>query len=528
MLAFWLIGMALATLPFYSTLIPPLSQHFYNLVRMAILADPTAFTRDFVIRWDPMPDLAMDLTVPWLASIMPVEQAARLFILINLVLLTSGTVVLSWVINGRWSVLPLLSFLFVYNRILVRGYANSLFALGLALWALAAHVSLRRMPMLRALVSSFSALAIYLCHLFPLGLFVLVAGGWELGCLLQERITLRRLVRHAAPALLPLVFPLVLLVISSTSQHSDEITFGLLRIREKLKLCLEVLMVGNRLGDALVILGLGGSAILAVARGWLSCQPEWRVTVLALPFVVVMAPFSAFAAYNIIERIALGAVFLLPAILAARPKDHRLQCWVAGGLSLVFVIRIATVAADWRAADQIIQTYRTTLSTLQPGSVLFQFERDISYPSPLRDPAWWNPPLDKVVALATLNGVLVPKLYLKLGQQPVLYNPDNTPLREFQIAQLNRPRPQASDTDLRAWLSEMHDRFPDLRSRFSAVYIAVFDPHRRLTSDLPGTRLISTLPGHRLYEIVDWTALDACYDTAEAQRDVDCAAPGRQ
>ena len=131
--------MAIAALPLWIAPVPPLAQHFFNIVRMAILADPAAFARDFVVHWGVIPDLAMDLTVPWLAAFMPVEQATRLFLLVTFALLTSGALVLSRAANGRWSVLPLLSFLVLYNWILVRGYANNLFALGLTLWALAPH-----------------------------------------------------------------------------------------------------------------------------------------------------------------------------------------------------------------------------------------------------------------------------------------------------------------------------------------------------------------------------------------------------
>ena len=67
----WLIGTVFATLPLLAAPLPPLAQHFFNLVRIEILADPAAYAKDFVIRWDAMPDLAMDLTVPWMAGRCP-------------------------------------------------------------------------------------------------------------------------------------------------------------------------------------------------------------------------------------------------------------------------------------------------------------------------------------------------------------------------------------------------------------------------------------------------------------------------
>jgi hypothetical protein len=133
---------------------------------------------------------------------------------------------------------------------LVRGYANNLFALGLTLWALAAHVSLRRSTPLRVMVSSGSAVVIFFCHLFALGVFALVETTWELGYLLEEGLTPHRVAQHVGAALLPLVLPMVLLALSSSSQDSGVIEFGFLQIWTKLKLCLEVLAVGNRVGDS--------------------------------------------------------------------------------------------------------------------------------------------------------------------------------------------------------------------------------------------------------------------------------------
>jgi hypothetical protein len=189
------------------------------------------------------------------------------------------------------------------------------------------------------------------------------------------------------------------------------------------------------------------------------------------------------------------------AFLRLRPVDLRLQRATGIALALVFLFRIDTITADWRNADGIIQEYRTAFASLEPGSVLFQFDQDTRYVSPLREPDLWNPPLDKIVALATLDGVLVPELYLKRGQQPVLYRQPDASLRVFQYGSDQRQLGEADDVTLRAWLTELSRRFPDLRTRFREVYIAVYDPHGRLSPSLPGTEFVRSLREHRLYKI---------------------------
>ena len=500
----WLIATVVASVPFLTTSIPPLGQHFYNIVRVDILSHPESYVRNFVVQWDVLPDLAMDLAVPWFTKFIPVEWAAWLFTLVELGLLTSGCLVLSRVANGRWSWLPFISFLLLYNWILIRGYDNYLFGLGVCFWAIAAHVALRRTTVARILVSCCSALVIYFCHLFPLAVFALITGTWELGCLLREgRISSRSLGRHAAATLVPLLPPVALLVHSRTGGLHGSTYFGLIHVLSKIDYCIDIFSVGNRAGDVAIVAGLSLFVVIGLILRWWTCEPEFRITVFALPLVVLLAPFDAFASYGVIERCALSFAFLLTALVGLRVSvAPHLQRIGALALTLIFVFRIVTVTEDWRGGRPVIQAYRTTFASLKAGSVLFQYKQDTTYPSPWKDPHRWNPYLDKVVALATVNGVLVPDLYLKAGQQPVLYRSENLALRQFQDESSNRgPDVEADGAMLRAWSTELLDRFPDLQSRFTAVYLAVFDPYRRLPEALDGWQLVATLPEHRLYEL---------------------------
>ena len=497
----WLAATVIASTPFLIVSTPPLNQHFFNIVRLQILADPAAYAKHFEVHWDTMPDLALDLIVPEMATLMSVEQATLLILLATLALLTSGTLVLSRVLNHRWSLLPLVSFLFLYNWILVRGYENNLLGLGLSLWALAAHVALRRSAFMRATVSSCSALLLYFCHLFPLGVFAVIAGSWELGVLLHEGLSFPRFLKHGVVAVLPLVLPLLLLWSSSTGELGGVIRLGLFQVWDKAKLSLEAFAIGNRVSDVVLLASLGLTAALAAGRGWLACEPECRVTVVAIPLVAFVAPLYAFSAWGITERYGVSLAFLLAAFLRLRPVDLRMQRAAGVLLALVFLFRIGTIAADWRAADRIIGGYRTTVDSLEPGSVLFQFDWDTRYISPLRDPDRWNPPLGRIMTLATLHDVLVPELYLKRGQQPVLFRGPDAALRRFQYESDQRELGLADDATFRAWLSELSRQFPDLRQRFSAVYVAVYDPHPHGAPSAPGLELLRSLPEHYIYRV---------------------------
>ena len=244
----WLVGTLLACLPLLITSIPPLGQHFYNIVRIDILSHPASYagkSRSSAGMHCPISQWI--LTVPWLAKVMPVEWAAWLFLVVELGLLTSGCVMLSRVVNGRWSWLPLSSFLLLYNWMLIRGYDNFLFGLGLCFWGIALHISLRRATVARIVVTCCTAPIIYICHLFPLAVFALVIGTWELGCLIEEgKLRIRSLALHAAASLLPLVVPVVLLAHSSTGGLGGSIDFGLIHLRTKVNQWLDVFAMAIR------------------------------------------------------------------------------------------------------------------------------------------------------------------------------------------------------------------------------------------------------------------------------------------
>jgi hypothetical protein len=75
-------------------------------------------------------------------------------------------------------------------------------------------------------------------------------------------------------------------------------------------------------------------------------------------------------------------------------------------------------------------------------------------------------------------------------------------LQAFQSDSNLRSNPTlADDRVLQTWMAQLHERFPDLHKRFTAVYVAVFDPERRLSEFLPGAQIVATLPEHRLYKL---------------------------
>jgi hypothetical protein len=88
--------------------VPPLVDYPDHLARMWILVYGS---ENYVANWHLLPTLAMDLVVPPLAQIMPVEAAGKLFIALTMALLVIAKVVLHRVLHGRVGLWPLCSLL---------------------------------------------------------------------------------------------------------------------------------------------------------------------------------------------------------------------------------------------------------------------------------------------------------------------------------------------------------------------------------------------------------------------------------
>ena len=142
----WVIALAhalliaAALLPLLVVDVPALVDYPNHLARAHILAtasDNPVLQERYVVAWKPVPNLAMDLFVVPLASLMSSYIAGRLFIAVTLLSIVAGTLSLHRVLHGRVGLWPAAIYLFLYNHILAWGYLNNLFGIGICLLALA-------------------------------------------------------------------------------------------------------------------------------------------------------------------------------------------------------------------------------------------------------------------------------------------------------------------------------------------------------------------------------------------------------
>jgi hypothetical protein len=173
--ALFCVLLAITSLPVVLHPWPPMSDYINHLARMQVIAavntDPD-LARFYEIDWQVIPNLMMDLIVPWLLRVMNVYLAGQVYTVTSFVLIASGTIALHRALFRRWSVLPLIAFPLLYNNVFLVGTMNYVFGIGLALWALASWVWLRdRSLALRLLVSMLFIIGLFFCHLFAVGVY---------------------------------------------------------------------------------------------------------------------------------------------------------------------------------------------------------------------------------------------------------------------------------------------------------------------------------------------------------------------
>jgi len=174
----WALLLALAAVPIFSTVLPPLADYPNHLARFYLLAQ--GGNDYYAVRWAPLPNLAGDVIVPALAQAMPLGLAAKVFLVTTFALLTGGTLWLSRVTSGGWRLWPLMSFLLLYNREFLLGFLNYLFALGVALCGTALWLAVERRPSgERMAISSVMALICFFCHISGFSIYAIAIAGLE-------------------------------------------------------------------------------------------------------------------------------------------------------------------------------------------------------------------------------------------------------------------------------------------------------------------------------------------------------------
>jgi hypothetical protein len=413
--ALFLALFVLAILPLTLSEVPPLLDYPNHLARMFLLAHLDAapvLQQFYAVAWRPLPDLAMDATVPPLLTFLPLGVAGKVFIGATFLLLAGGTALLQRVLFQRWSAWPCLAFLLLYNRMLLWGFLNYLFGLGLALAALAAWIALRRRSVVwRLIFGCGAALAIYFAHLMAFGIYGVLIVGYEIGQWRRRQGSIADL----AVAALPFLPPLLIFIATAGAVSASRIVFG--NPGRKLDLLFSVFDNYSRPFDvACFVVAVVGLGIL-YGRRWARLAPEmtWSLALLGVAYLVM--PSEIFTAAGADHRLPLALGLLLVGVSRFDPPRAAIRRTVYGAALALFLLRLGVVAVEWQAAGRVYAALLRGLDTIEPGSrVAVGFPDQAVHVDAI-------PLLHLPVLAVARREAFVPTLFASAAQQPIRLTP---------------------------------------------------------------------------------------------------------
>jgi hypothetical protein len=340
---------AAVAIPVLTHPLPPISDYINHLATDHVVdvidRDPD-LSRFYRIEWQPIPDLMMDLVVPFLHHFISIYAAGQVFFIAIFAAILSGALAVNRALLGRWSVLPLLAAPFLYNGVLLVGVMNYMFGIGLALWGFAAWVAMRERPWpARLAVSTAIVMGIFFCHLYALGLYGLALLAFELHRVWQRRREGLSPFLGLVAMGLPFLPALALLLAGPTGDSAGVPAYW--DLSGKLDgLTLAISMYYPEIAYGLVV-ALALAAVFAWRRSLLRVHPL-GVALLVVGGVVYLAmPRAIFAAHLADQRLPIALLFMLIACISVDLTDRRLYAGFVALLGLLLTLRLGEVELVW-------------------------------------------------------------------------------------------------------------------------------------------------------------------------------------
>jgi hypothetical protein len=408
--------LGLSAVPVFSTVLPPLVDYPNHLARMHLLAEGgDAF---YAVHWAVLPNLAEDLIVPPLARVLPLDIAAKLFLVMIFALMAGGVICLNRVATGGWWLWPLLGFLFLYNRVLLWGFVNYLFGIGVALGGTALWLALeRRRWWLRVPSSSLAAFACFLSHLAAFGFYTLVILGVEALPAVDELRARqwRAFGRRIAIAAPQFIAPTVLLL--GVRHDAPRGTVSYAGVWRKADLLFSVFDNYDRAFDLVcfaMFLALIGRLVWTRRLGM---GPRLATAAGIVFAAYLLLPSQMFGGSGADRRLPIAFFLLLIAASAPRFASRRVAAAVGMVAAAILVIRLGVIEGVWRKADRIYSADLGGINALPRDSKLA-----IAQP-----PSLFHvvpvPEVHLAVLAIPRREAFVPTLFAIPGQQPVAFKP---------------------------------------------------------------------------------------------------------
>lgn len=388
----------------------------FYLIGGAAAAKP--LSEFYAINWILTPNLASELLVPALASLMPLETATKLFLTIAAVMWVLGPAMIQRALFGKIGPAALAGALFAYNANFTWGFFNYYFGAGLAFLVFAAWIA-RRGKLTASTLAAFAVAvtAVFFSHLFATCLLFALIACFELGAALHERafepkaLALRAL--SVAAAFLPAALAFLFFKAPAGSDGAVEFNYAD--------------TIGDRFGSTIqwyysepAYLLIGGLAILILAGlfyGRIRVHTAMKFVVIVLAVLTLVAPEWALGGWGVNLRLpaVLGAVTFAALDFRIRPRPAMVfsaaALAVAGGAA-------TALTGDWLARDAQYREFRTAIKDIPEGAKIMVV-LDGEALDDMPDQPYWHMAEFAIVD----RGAFTPLMFTTKGQHVVQLKP---------------------------------------------------------------------------------------------------------
>jgi hypothetical protein len=378
-----------------------------------------------------LPNIAFDAIGLGLVRFVGPETAGRMFFGLTLVLTLWGILALNRVATGRWSLVPLVSALLLYNLISTLGFFSYAFGLALVPWALAARLRLERSPPLAGfLLGAAFGMILLFCHAFAFGVYAAVSAGFGLAALVGRRISFAGALARALEIVLPMGLFLVMSMGSEGQVHYLPHFFQV-----KLVGVIESITCGSMTGDIALVAGVMAFVLLAAARSRVRLAPAFAPGLAALFALYLALPFELGSAANVDKRMPIAIALVALASLDVHIRRGAASFWLTGLVVAALLVKQGALAVLWRTFDPVIDAAVASLEVLPAGSVIMRSECHPEASTILSLYRKWQPPMTHVAALASFDDTrFVASNWAIPGQQPITIKPPYQDYNRLQAA----------------------------------------------------------------------------------------------
>lgn len=406
--------------PFFLVYPPPLLDYPNHLARMYIINSLNAseyLSVYYDIDWGILPNLAMDVIVRFLASAVPVETATLLFTILTLLTIATGVIAVNWTLFQNKSLFPFLVFLLLFNKQFLLGFLNFLFSVGLAFWVFAAWVRFRDRALFVTLpFFSVCGLGLFFSHLYGLGVYGILVGGFELHrSLAGWRAGTLKPVREWTLTIGQFVVPAILfLFFSETSNRLGEIAYE--DIVWRIKGLFHPFVNYSRPLDFVTGIVLAILVLIGLFRKTLIIHPFMILPLGLLAATYVLLPNTLLSGHGVALRMIIP---LSLTVLAATDWRIESRAWRRGLIAFVsclFIVRMGVISVNWWTAGDAYSKFDGLLENVAEGGRVYVAVARNEWPFP------GNPPINHLGSMAVVRrDALVNGLFVYPSQQVLRY-----------------------------------------------------------------------------------------------------------